>query len=41
MLLMLTLADLVLVAVGLNDRLNEQLPFGTSVTLLQVFVATK
>ena len=41
LLLMLTLADLVPVAVGLNDRLNEQMPFGTSVALLQVFVANK
>ena len=41
LLLILTLADLVPVVVGLNDRLNEQLPFGTSVALLQVFVAMK
>lgn len=41
LLLMATLADLVPVAVGLNDMLNEQLPFGTRVALLQVFVATK
>ena len=41
LLLMLTLADLAPVAVGLKDRLNEQLLFGASVALLHVFVATE
>ena len=41
LLLILTLAVLVPVVVGLKDTLNEQLPFGTNVALLQLFVATR
>ena len=41
LLLMLALADRAPVAVGLNDTLTEQLPFGNRVALLQVFVVTK
>lgn len=41
LLLMLAPAVLVPVAVGLKARLNEQLPFGANVALLQVLVTTK